>query len=203
MEDEVRYLYSVSPKKPIKGLLADGRPINSPKSLQLTIEEVKKCMNCGSVYRWFANEDRRERVTALNIERLHNEKFYTEEEYASAKFDNVAGNNGTVVDTKVETEPVVEEVAPVVEEVVEEVPAAVEETPVVVTEEDSANVEETVTVEEPIAEEVKAEEAVTEEAVVNEVTADETPVVEEEKVEEAPKAENTNFQTTNYKKKKH
>ena len=211
MEDEKRYLYSVSPKKPIKGLLADGRPINGPKSLQLTIEEVKKCMNCGSVYRWFANEDRRERVTSLNIERLHNEKFYTEEEYASAKFDNVAGNNGTVVDTKVEAEPVVEEVAPVIEEVVEEVPAAAEETPVVETEEkpDNEGID-AAPVEEPATEEVKAEEAVVEEVVeevpsTEEATAEEAPVVEEEvKVEEAPKAEvTTNFQTTNYKKKKH
>jgi hypothetical protein len=201
--EEVTYLYSVNPKKPIKGILENGRPINSSKSLQLTIDQVKKCMECGSVYRWFANEDRLERVTSLNIERLHNDKYYTEEEYASAKFDSVAGNTGTVVDTKTETEPTVEEVAPVVEEVIEEVPVAVEETPVVVAEEDSVNVEETVPTEEPVVEEVKVEEAVTEETVVNEVTADETPVVEEEKVEEVPKAENTNFQTTNYKKKKH
>lgn len=194
--EETRYLYSVNPKKPIKGVLENGRPINSSKSLNLTIEQVQKCMACGSVYRWFANEDKLERVTSLNIERLHNEKFMTEEEFAEFKLNGVAGNAGKVVE-------VVEEPAPVVEEAkVEEVAApAAEEAPVEeVKVEEVAPVEEEKAVEaEPVVEEVVEEVPTTEEAPVEEVAAEEASVVEEEA--EAPKAEGGNSQ--NYKKKKH
>ena len=198
--EETRFLYSVSPKKPIKGILENGRPINSSKSLQLTIEQVEKCMACGSVYRWFANENKLERVTSLNMERLHNEKFMTEEEFEAFKFNGVAGNTGKVVDTTA-----VEEPAPVVEEVKveEEVAApAADEAPV-----EEVKVEEAA----PIVEEVVEAEPVVEEAPVEEVS-EEVPLTEEAPVEaaeeapvveEAPKAENNNYQSTNYKKKKH
>ena len=194
--EESTFLYSVSPKKPIKGILENGRPINSSKSLQLTLDQVQKCMACGSVYRWFANEDKLERVTSLNMERLHNEKFMTEEEFAEFKLNGVAGNAGKVVD-------VVEEPAPVVEEakVEEEVAApAADETPV-----EEVKVEEAPVVEEEKVEEVAPVEEVveevhaTEEAPVEEVATEETSVEEEE----APKAEFNNSQSNNYKKKKH
>ena len=196
MEDEVRFLYSVNPKKPIKGILENNRPINSAKSLNLTLEQVAECMKCGSVYRWFANENRLERVTTLNMERLHNEKFLTEEEFEAAKFNGVASNTGTVVDTKTEEPtPVVEEVAaPAADEApVEEV--KVEETPVVEEKVEEVVVEEPVVEEAKVEEEVKVEETVTEEAPAEAAT--------EEVVEEAPKTENNNFQANNYKKKKH
>ena len=197
--DEVRFLYSVNPKKPIKGILENGRPINSSKSLSLTIDQVRACMACGSVYRWFANEDKLERVTSLNIERLHNEKLMTEEEFEAFKMNDVAGNTGSVVTTEapVVEEPKVEEVAPVVEEtpVVEEVPEvvvavqetvpAVDEAPVEAVEEVAPAVEEEVVAEEPIAEEAVVEEPV---------------VTEEESVGETQTEE---FQSVHYKKKKH
>ena len=190
MEDEVRFLYSVFPKKPIKGVLEDGRPISSRKSLNLTIDQVRLCMNCGSVYRWFANDGNRlERVTALNIERLHNEKFMTEEEFKSSKFDAVSSSTGSVVETKEEDSKVeekkVEEPAPVVEEKKEEEVVAepvVEEAPAV--EEVAAPVEE-----------AKEEETVAEEAVEESAEAE---VVTEEK-----KDGNPNPYNGNYKKKKH
>ena len=75
-----RYLYSVHPRKPIKNL-SDVAVIRAPKSLSLTLEDVLTCLKSAVVYRRFANENRIERVTILNAERLHNAKFMTEEEY--------------------------------------------------------------------------------------------------------------------------
>ena len=184
--EESRFLYSVFPKKPIKGVLEDGRPINNRKSLNLTIDQVKQCMACGTVYRWFANDNKLERVTALNMERLHNATFMTEEEFEASKFDSVSKSTGSVVDTEVVEEPKVEEVAPtpVVEEKVEEVVVepepVVEETPVV--EEAAPAVEEKV-----------------EEVVVEEQPAVEEAPVAEEVVEEKKENNNNGY----YKKKKH
>lgn len=75
-----RYLYSVHPRKPIKNL-SDVAIIRVPKSLSLTLEDVLTCLKSAVVYRRFANENKIERVTILNAERLHNAKFMTEEEY--------------------------------------------------------------------------------------------------------------------------
>jgi hypothetical protein len=93
--EEVRYLYSVNPKKVIKDL--PTLPIRSPKSLSLTKEEVKICLKCGSVYRRFANEKRNERVTISNIDRLHNAKFMTEEEYEEYKKSLISDQRGSVI----------------------------------------------------------------------------------------------------------
>jgi hypothetical protein len=190
--EESRFLYSVFPKKPIKGVLEDGRPINNRKSLNLTIDQVKQCMACGTVYRWFANDNKLERVTALNMERLHNATFMTEEEFEASKFDSVSKSTGSVVDTKVVEEPKVEEVAPapVVEEKVEEV--VVEPEPVV---------EETPVVEEaaPAVEEVVEEQPAVEEAPVAEEVVAEAEAPVEEVVEEKKENNNNGY----YKKKKH
>ena len=85
MDREVRFLYSVYPKKPIKNLMPNGRPINSPKTLSLTKEEVLLCMKSGTVYRRFGEDNRNERVTTVNLDRLHNLKFITEEEWKKTK----------------------------------------------------------------------------------------------------------------------
>ena len=111
MDNEIRFLYSVYPKKPIKNLLA--KPINSPKTLSLTKEEVLLCMKCGTVYRRFGLEDRNERVTTINLDRLHNRQFITEEEWKKLK-----NNTETVVEEPVKVKEKVEE--PVVEPTVEE-----------------------------------------------------------------------------------
>ena len=71
---EIRFLYSVNPKKIIKNLDGVGA-IRIPKSLYLTKEQVKECLKYGSVYRRFANENRNVRVTVTNIDLLHQEKF--------------------------------------------------------------------------------------------------------------------------------
>lgn len=73
------YLYSVHPKKIIKGLESVD-VIRAPKSLYLTLEDVKKCIRLGTVYRRFSSSDIA-RVNTANIERLHNEKHMNEDEY--------------------------------------------------------------------------------------------------------------------------
>lgn len=100
-----RYLYSVHPRKPIKNL-SDIAVIRVPKSLSLTLEDVLTCLKSAVVYRRFANENRIERVTILNAERMHNAKFMTEEEYE--KF-LVAKAGDTKNVTAVATAPIVEE----------------------------------------------------------------------------------------------
>ena len=111
---DTRYLYSVNPHKPI--ILPNTMPIRNPKSLYLTLDEVKTCLKRGAVYRRFADIGINERVTVLNAERLHNEKFMTEEEYAQFLEDNVAYKRGTISE-KVEKKA---EEAPVESETVEE-----------------------------------------------------------------------------------
>lgn len=131
MNLEKVYLYSVNPKKPIKNL-RDVPVIRTPKSLYLCKEDVYKCLQCGIVYRRFANEKRIERVTIANVDRMHNDKFMTEEEY-KVFLDNEMGDTGKVVINPVEETPApVEEVIPE-QEVVEtsaEDTLVVEETPV-------------------------------------------------------------------------
>ena len=73
------YLYSVNPKRIIKGLESVD-VIRAPKSLYLTLEDVKKCIRLGTVYRRFSSSDIA-RVNTANVERLHNEKHMNEDEY--------------------------------------------------------------------------------------------------------------------------
>ena len=73
------YLYSVHPKRIIKGLESVD-VIRAPKSLYLTLEDVKKCIRLGTVYRRFSSSDIA-RVNTANVERLHNEKHMNEDEY--------------------------------------------------------------------------------------------------------------------------
>ena len=136
---EQTYLYSVRPRKPIKDL--DGVPfIRTPKSLQLTKEDVLKCLDKGSVYRYFANENKLEKVTVNNLDRLHNAKFMDEATYEKFLAGELGKDSGTVVENiptpvveekkeEVKEEPKVEEApaAPVVEEVKPEEEHVVEE----------------------------------------------------------------------------
>ena len=105
---EVRFLYSVNPKKPIKTIKTIP-VLRAPKSLQLTKEEVRECLKYGSVYRRFANEGRNERVTINNVDRLHNAKFMTEDEYAAFLKANIDSKTGTVINNVavVKEEPIV------------------------------------------------------------------------------------------------
>lgn len=97
---ETTYLYSVNPKKIIKDLPTP--PIRSPRSLYLTKDQVRICLKSGTVYRRFAAENRNERVTILNIDRLHNDKFMTEEEYKLFLESKVNDQRGSI--TTVNTE---------------------------------------------------------------------------------------------------
>ena len=92
---ETTYLYSVNPKKIIKDL--PTLPIRSPRSLYLTKEQVMICLKSGTVYRRFAAENRNERVTILNLDRLHNDKFMTEEEYKAFLESKTNDQRGTII----------------------------------------------------------------------------------------------------------
>lgn len=138
---ESRYLYIVYPKKPIKNLNENLPLIRVSKSLYLTKEEVLKCLDCGSVYRRFSNEGIQEKVNKYDVDRVHNDKFISKEDWkkisgASKDINNYVVNGVTqeqtieepkeeIKEEKVEHE-VKEEVQPQVEEVVEE-PAKAEE----------------------------------------------------------------------------
>lgn len=111
------YLYSVSPKKPIRFLCGEAvvPPIRTPRSLQMTLEQVKDCLKYGSVYRRFNEEGRNERVTTANVERLHNANFIEEKDYSEClskvvvdeKENNDTDERGTVEITE-EVEPTIE-----------------------------------------------------------------------------------------------
>lgn len=92
---ETTYLYSVNPKKIIKDL--PTLPIRSPRSLYLTKEQVLICLKSGTVYRRFATENRNERVTILNLDRLHNDKFMTEDEYKTFLESKTNDQRGTII----------------------------------------------------------------------------------------------------------
>lgn len=119
---EKAFLYGVNPRRPIKNLNDEVPIIRTNTSLFLTKEEVQKCLPFASVWRRF-NTSTLERVTADNIDRLHNEKFYTEEEWKIAEKEKLGENRGKVEDKK--PEPVVEEVK---EEVTDTVAATEEQT---------------------------------------------------------------------------
>lgn len=135
---EQKFLYSVNPKKVIK-TLKNGPVIKTAKSIELNKDDVRECLKYGVVYRRFEKDKRIERVTILNVDRLHNTTFMTEDEY-KLFLDNQIGNTGNV---KIPEVIINEEVVPPVNEVVE--PVKKEETiedivvdePVVVTEESS------------------------------------------------------------------
>jgi len=200
MDDE-RFLYSVYPKKPIKDLLSNGRPINSPKTLSLTKEEVLYCMKSGTVYRRFGEDNRNERVTTLNLDRLHNRKFMTEDEWKKLKEEStvvveqpkkpVEPIRPTVINTIVK--PVVEEskveepkkVEPVVEESTQE--ETVEETTEEVTEDESMD---------------NSEEVVEEETEEEETDSRGTVMNTEAEVTEESQSDSNDYNNRNYYKKK-
>ena len=178
---DVRYLYSVNPKKPIRTI--KGVPVlRTPKSLQLTKEDVRECLKYGSVYRRFANENRIERVTINTVDRFHNAKFMTEEDYEAFLKANIDSKTGTVINTQEVVEESVEEVAVVEEELMIE---EVEETSV--EEESVEENEESLVIEDEVFDDTVSEDVVEE--------------VEEEIPAEEPKKQYENHK--NYSGKKH
>ena len=97
---EKSYLYAVHPKRAITGL--EGvKVLRTAKSLLLTKEDVKICLQKASVYRRFAAEGKIERVTIGNIDRLHNDNYISEEDWAKMDKDKAVelkeDKRGTVV----------------------------------------------------------------------------------------------------------
>lgn len=150
-----RFLYSVYPKQPIKNVINGIPLLRVSKTLNLTKEEVKGCLKCGTVQRRFANENKVERVTLSNLDRLHNAKFIAEEKYADFKLSQIADNRGTVIGgtvnapvetTETEVKEEVEETSTVTETPVEttetEAKEEVEKTSEAATEEPEVKVEE-------------------------------------------------------------
>lgn len=135
---EKTYLYSVNPRRTVTGL-KNVKAFRSPKSLFLTLDDVKECLKNASVHRRFANEGIFEKVTIGNCERLHNDRFMTEEEYEEFKKNQLSKNSATVkaqpkqeevkkVEApKVEEKVVEEKKETVVEEVVDNIDAEIYE----------------------------------------------------------------------------
>lgn len=122
-----RFLYEIRPIKPIKDLIP-GKGIKAPCSMQLTKEEALHCMKYGSVYRNFSDSGMNPiRVTGSTIDRLHNAKFISEDEWMKKIGKEIVSEQQEETTTVEETP--VEEVPDITEEVVEE--NTVEETPVV------------------------------------------------------------------------
>lgn len=137
-----RFLYEIRPIKPIKDLIP-GKGIKAPCSMQLTKEEALHCMKYGSVYRNFSDSGMNPiRVTGSTIDRLHNAKFISEDEWMKKIGKEIVSEQQEETTTVEETP--VEEVPVATEEVVEE--NTVEETPAVeeeVAEEETTETEDT------------------------------------------------------------
>ena len=125
-----RFLYEIRPIKPIKDLIP-GKGIKAPCSMQLTKEEALHCMKYGSVYRNFSDSGMNPiRVTGSTIDRLHNAKFISEDEWMKKIGKEIVSEQQEEESTVEVEETPVKEVPVAMEEVVEE-NTIVEETPVV------------------------------------------------------------------------
>lgn len=105
------FLYSVNPRKVITGL-SGANAIRTSKSLLLTKEDVKICLQRGSVYRRFSAENKIERVTVGNIDRLHRAEYVSEEDWAKVQAEEMSAGHGKVEEPVVPVEP--EKVDPLV-----------------------------------------------------------------------------------------
>ena len=128
------YLYEVRCTRVIK--LDCGVEITTPRSLYLTKDDVKKCLQTAYVFRRFADHGL-ERVTVANLDRLHNATFIPESEW-----------NGTVEEVEPEVVEEVKEEETPVEEPAQEEPVVVAEDPVVEDEKSDTTEESTDTPEE-------------------------------------------------------
>lgn len=207
---EKSYLYAVHPKRAITGL--EGvKVLRTAKSLLLTKEDVKICLQKASVYRRFAAEGKIERVTIGNIDRLHNDNYISEEDWA--KMDKAVevkeDKRGTVVPgtDEVKAEPVQEPAKEESKQV--EAPAKLDDAKVEETENESqaVPVEEAVVVKDEVEDAPVSEEA-NEESEVAEGSEDaqaETQTDDEES-DDAPipdQRQNNGNQQIKYNNKKH
>ena len=119
--NEVVFPYQVNTIMPITGLSFGNLMV--PSTAKLTKEDVAICIKKAPVFRRFQN-GKLERVTISSIDRLHNEKFMSEEEYEEF-LDKQSDNRGKVYDNTIKEEPKKE--IPVVESVIKEADTAEDE----------------------------------------------------------------------------
>ena len=94
-DKELAFLYTVNPRKVITGL-SGVNAIRTAKSLFLTKEDVKICLQKATVYRRFANEGINERVTVGNIDRLHRENYVSEKDWDAVQAKEMSEGHGKV-----------------------------------------------------------------------------------------------------------
>ena len=94
-DKELAFLYTVNPRKVITGL-SGVNAIRTAKSLFLTKEDVKICLQKATVYRRFANEGINERVNVGNIDRLHRENYVSEKDWDSVHAKEMSEGHGKV-----------------------------------------------------------------------------------------------------------
>ena len=90
-----KFRYSITPVGIIKLESMGNIGIRSPRTLELTLDEVKTCLKKARVYRRF-NGTLMKKVTLSNCERLHNAEYIPEEEYKDFKLQNKSKDKGTV-----------------------------------------------------------------------------------------------------------
>jgi hypothetical protein len=182
--EEEAFLYTVHPRKCITGLSGCGI-IRTPKSLFLTKEDVKICLQRASVYRRFAGaEEYNERVTIGNLDRLHRAEHISEDDWKEFLSKEMSEGHGKVESntpekslqekepeklTEVESDDDefiekvnLEESAPVIEEVAENTVESTDEVEAV--EEEAANESEDQVQAEPTTVEEESEESVSHKA---------------------------------------
>lgn len=94
-----KFRYTVTPVGVIKLESLGNVGIRSPKTLELTLDEVKVCLKKAKVYRRF-NGSLIKKVTLSNCERLHNEEYISEEDYKDFVIKNKSKDRGTVKETE-------------------------------------------------------------------------------------------------------
>ena len=118
-DKELAFLYTVNPRKVITGL-SGVNAIRTAKSLFLTKEDVKICLQKATVYRRFANEGINERVTVGNIDRLHRENYVSEKDWDAVQAKEMSEGHGKVEVPEEDPDTVINEnLEPVIEVPVE------------------------------------------------------------------------------------
>lgn len=118
-DKELAFLYTVNPRKVITGL-SGVNAIRTAKSLFLTKEDVKICLQKATVYRRFANEGINERVNVGNIDRLHRENYVSEKDWDSVHAKEMSEGHGKVEVPEEDPDAVINEnLEPVIEVPVE------------------------------------------------------------------------------------
>ena len=106
-DKELAFLYTVNPRKVITGL-SGVNAIRTAKSLFLTKEDVKICLQKATVYRRFANEGINERVNVGNIDRLHRENYVSEKDWDAVQAKEMSEGHGKVEVPTEDTDTVIE-----------------------------------------------------------------------------------------------